>query len=117
MIVLDLPFPPSANNMHTVVRGRKIASKAYRGWKDEAAWAARLAKAERLSGLVEVTIELVAPDRRRRDCDNAIKPVLDALVSAHLIDGDDARFVRKVSSEWVSDGPACRATVRQTVRT
>lgn len=117
MIVLDLPFPPSVNNMHTVVRGRKIVSKAYRGWKDEAAWAAKLAKVERMSGPVDIAIEIVAPDRRRRDCDNAIKPVVDALVSARLIDGDDARFVRKVSSEWVSVGPACRVTIRPIERT
>ena len=47
----------------------------------------------------------------------ADKPVLDALVSARLIDGDDARFVRKVSSEWVSAGPACRVTIRPIERT
>lgn len=116
MIVLDLPFPPSANNMHTVIRGRKIASKAYRAWKEEAAWAAKLAKADPIHGPVEVAIEIVAPDRRRRDCDNAIKPVLDALVSANLIDGDDGRFVRTVSSSWVSMGPPCRVTVHPTNR-
>jgi Holliday junction resolvase RusA-like endonuclease len=117
MIVLDLPFPPSANNMHTVIRGRKALSKSYIAWKSEAAWAAKLAKVGRVAGPVEVAIEIVAPDRRRRDCDNAIKPVVDALVSARLIDGDDARFVRKVSSEWVSVGPACRVTIRPIERT
>jgi hypothetical protein len=32
-----------------------------------------------LSGPLDLRLELYPPDRRRRDCDNAQKPVLDAL--------------------------------------
>lgn len=89
-----LPFPPSINNYHrAIMRGRyprQIISRDGRAFQN--ACYALLRKAPRLVGCrYAVELELTAPDRRKRDLDNRVKPVLDALVKAKIVE-DDSLF-------------------------
>lgn len=43
---------------------------------------------ERMEGMLSIRIEYYPPDNRRRDIDNIIKPILDALQHAHLFEDD-----------------------------
>lgn len=89
MIRLQLPFPPSVNQITAVVRGRKITSKRGREYRKEALEAIRQQFSDRaLTGRLHVVIELYPPDRRRRDVDNSNKAPLDALTCAGVYEDD-----------------------------
>jgi Holliday junction resolvase RusA-like endonuclease len=107
---ITLPFPTSLNANSKKFKGARM-SEAYRNWRDAARIELLAQRPKRISGPVTVEIILVAPDRRIRDGDNLVKPVLD-LLKRHLIDEDNNRIVKKHSAEWVEHGPACTVTVR-----
>lgn len=78
---LELPYPPTTNNLYATVRGRRVLSKAGREYKATTAW---LVKARRqgalpLGGRLGFRMIVHCPDRRRRDLSNLLKVVEDAL--------------------------------------
>ena len=88
-LTLELPWPPTANHLHTVARGRKIKSATGRAYDNEVAWrittdrranpeAWRPTRTDRLA----VTLDAYAPDNRRRDLDNLSKAINDAVAAA-----------------------------------
>ncbi|MBC7351925.1 MAG: RusA family crossover junction endodeoxyribonuclease [Thermogutta sp.] len=96
-VTIDLPWPPTANRYWRNVNGRMVLSRdgrRYREAVDGLVW-----KQFCESGPVgfgeshlELTIEAYPPDRRRRDLDNLLKPLLDALQHAGLF-ADDSQIV------------------------
>jgi len=102
MINIDLPFPPSLNNLFVNVPGRgRVTSKRYASWK-------RVAQTEilaqrggmavsRMGGPIDMTITLQRRGRRM-DIDNAAKAVIDVLVSMAVIDDD--RNVERLTLQW-----------------
>lgn len=89
MLRLQLPFPPSVNQITAVVRGRKITSKRGREYRKEAVEAIRRQyDGGPIAGRLHVIIELYPPDRRRRDCDNFSKATLDVLTCAGVYEDD-----------------------------
>jgi len=99
-----LPFPPSINTYFGIGGGRKILKSKGRKYRKEC-----LAVMNEL-GLQElnldchfgVTITLNPPCNRKRDVDNFLKPVLDALTHASFWSDDslvdDLRVIRGVKS-------------------
>ena len=88
----ELPLPPTAN--HRLIpakvgnRIRLITGPRMRAWKDEAARA--LGTPETTFGveLVRLEVALKWPDRRRRDLDGPVKPLLDCLTAAGVWEDD-----------------------------
>ena len=78
MINIRLPWPPTVNTYYTIARGRKILSKKGRDYKK---YAMPLWTGDLVSGQVEVNIEAHPPDKRKRDLDNILKPILDLLTN------------------------------------
>lgn len=112
-VVVNLPFPPSTNNATAVVRGRKIKSKAYRLWQDEAFGCAQRQLGEHpvpiVGGKYKLDIAVERPDRRRRDVANLEKACSDLLQLAGIIRDDcDAQ---SVTIRWASDEPVKDARV------
>ncbi|MGB0854887.1 MAG: RusA family crossover junction endodeoxyribonuclease [Pikeienuella sp.] len=108
---LTLPVPPSANRIWRKYRGRMVKSDEYRAWLDEAAWSVKAQRAgvETFgSNPVAVTIVSERP-HAARDVDNQIKPILDSLQHAGVIDDD--KHVQKVSAEWAGKGKSMTVTV------
>jgi crossover junction endodeoxyribonuclease RusA len=111
--VLDvvLPYPPSVNHYWRYARGRFYISPAGHSYRE--AVADILADCQKLRGPVALEIEVYPPDRRRRDLDNILKSVLDALEYAGAFD-DDAQvasiFVQR--KEVVREGK-CRVRLRK----
>lgn len=96
MTILVLPYPPSMNGYWRSLRtgrmaGRVLISERGRAFRKEVEAAARLQEIERLEGPLKMTLWLHPPDRRRRDIDNPIKPLLDALTHAGAW-GDDSQI-------------------------
>lgn len=87
-VVVTLPYPPTANNMHTVARGRKVKSTEYKAWRQNAEWSLVAQRVPKTCGPFHVRFYVTRPDRRARDLDNLTKPMLDAIKAAGLIDDD-----------------------------
>ncbi len=89
-----LPYPPSVNHLYSRWRGRVVKSAVGRRYAlrcAEHVWAARLGPPrwvppERLS----IEVHVHPPDRRRRDLDNILKALGDAVAAGLGI--DDARI-------------------------
>lgn len=87
MIVLSLPYPPSANNMYPTGRnGRRFLSDNGKSYHAEvhARVIEQLRSYPRLAGRLAVTIALNPPDKRRRDIANCEKAINDALTKANV---------------------------------
>ena len=101
-----VPFPPSLNRYYRTYRGRVTIAEAglnYRKEIDDLMYETGQQK----FGNRRVSVDIVAnpPDRRRRDLDNMLKAVLDALEHSKIYDNDsqidDLRIRR---GEVVKDG-------------
>ena len=106
-----ISFPPSTNDMFLNNKGRgkgRIKSHEYRLWIGLAGLELKRQKAVLHPGRNRIEIKL--DDRRQGDCDNRIKPTLDLLVAAGVIEGDQKKFVKGVSIEW-ADIDGCQVTI------
>lgn len=118
----DLPLPPSANRLFSIVRGitkagkpysKRIISKVYAAWREVAGWELKTQYMGRpvIQGRYELQI-IVSPDIKI-DIDNAVKAISDILVTMNIISDD--RHAEKVSVErskfWT--GPTrCKVYIR-----
>ena len=103
MLTLQLPFPPTTNNLFVNqrgARGGRFPSKGYKAWKARAAVAIRRQAPTPIKGAVMLNIQLGRPDRRRRDLSNYCKAIEDALVQHGLIEDDS--MVQALSMSWGS---------------
>lgn len=107
MLLYRLPWPPTVNNLYPVNKGRKLLSHEGRLYADTAAMClyAQGIPARPAQGPLTVTVELHAPDARRRDVDNYNKAILDALVRSHVVVDDNRKTIRRLEIEWGLDDP------------
>lgn len=84
---LVLPWPPSVNHYWRRVGARTLLSRGGRLYKEAVAAVALSERVRPLAGRLSVAVELYPPDRRRRDIDNSLKAILDAL-KGHAFDDD-----------------------------
>jgi len=91
-----LPYPPSANRMWRMVRVgrgmRMLLSREGRTYRARACAVLAGRVTHALAGRLRVVLTLHPPDRRKRDADNTMKAVGDALQDAGVI-VDDAQIV------------------------
>jgi crossover junction endodeoxyribonuclease RusA len=77
-ISFRLPYPPSMNHYWRRVGNKTIISRGGREYRVKVV--SLLADfSEPLQGPLKIVISLRPPDRRRRDVDNVLKPMLDAI--------------------------------------
>ena len=79
MIEMVLPYPPSANRIWRMFRGRMVISREGRAFRGRVCSVLAAMGAQMMTGPLVVEIDLYPPDRRRRDCDNTLKASLDAI--------------------------------------
>lgn len=75
---ISLPYPPSINNYYRNFNGRIIISKAGREYRQLVESLMR-DFGQPMEGKLAVRIEMHPPDNKRRDVDNVLKSLLDAL--------------------------------------
>lgn len=100
-VVIDLPRPPSVNNLTTnhPVHGR-VPTPRYASWLRAAGNELNGQKPGRVDGAYELTLLVgIVNDKRRRDLGNLEKAVSDLLVEHHVI-ADDS-LARRIVIEWV----------------
>jgi Holliday junction resolvase RusA-like endonuclease len=93
MIELELPFPPSVNHYYRRVGPRMLISREGRRYQERVCASLAGLGICRLSGPLQVEIEIYPPDRRRHDSDNTLKALLDSLQHGGLY-GDDNQIVK-----------------------
>lgn len=89
MIKINLPYPPTVNH-YWGQRGkiRFLTAKA-RQFRDDVITEVVSNKLDNnLACDLEMWVELTPPDRRKRDIDNTLKPILDALEHANVYTND-----------------------------
>lgn len=100
-----LPWPPSVNQCFANVPGKgRVKTKAYKDWRYQAGWLIKIsmAKAPKM-GRYSVKIEATRQGKRRRDIDNFIKPIVDALVESGVVP-DDCQM-QHCQATWVAGLP------------
>jgi len=115
-LYFDLPMPPSTNSIWRGGKGgRHYLSLKYKNWRTEAGLLVNTqAKGKRIAGPFAVQIDAFRPDKRRRDIDNLIKPVLD-LIAHHGVTDDDCEC-QSVEARWVKNGVGIWVAVRPCTR-
>jgi len=107
--VVWLPFPPATNNLYLNVGKRRVRTKRYDAWIESAHAALALQRAGSLSGPYQFSMIVERPDRRKRDLDGLLKPVLDLCVKAGLTPDDS--LCQRIVAHWQSLEPVKDAQV------
>lgn len=106
----ELPMPPSTNKLFATVGKKRIKTRNYRLWIEEAGWLINAQRTEAGAIGEPVNVSLRAPrQNKRHDIDNTIKPSLDLLVRMNVLVDDS--IVQRVTAEWVSDSEPFTVTV------
>lgn len=87
---MRLPYPPQANHLYTVARGRKILTQAARDYKEACGWEAKAQGAIQIAGPLKVMVDVYRP-RRSGDLDNVLKVLMDSLTG--ICWQDDSQIV------------------------
>ncbi|MDD5599430.1 MAG: RusA family crossover junction endodeoxyribonuclease [Victivallaceae bacterium] len=93
----ELPYPPSVNHYYRHVGPRVLISRPGRKYREVVVARLRSYGIKPLDGGIELFLEAYPPDRRRRDLDNLLKCVLDAMQYAGAY-YDDSQIV-KITAE------------------
>lgn len=97
-VLLDLPCPPSVNEMFRNVRGRgRVKTRAYIDWRGHAGWVVTSQRPERIGGHVLIMMS-IERGSSSADIDNRVKAIFDLLVEHDVIDDD--RFVVGFAIAW-----------------
>jgi crossover junction endodeoxyribonuclease RusA len=109
---LSLSYPPTVNNLYkNAGRKGRVKSDAYNSWLQEALLLLRAQRPVPHVGSFRATIVLTRPDRRRRDIDNTVKAILDALKKGGVIEDDSLAQSITVAWAWQEVAPGGSVTV------
>lgn len=111
--------PSKKNSRITLRNGKTIPSKTFQAWHSDTIW--ELAKQMQLQKFpnqpaecpLSITIQFVHGSLRRRDSDNGVSSVLDALTDAGILKDDNWEIVRElhVQNYYCKNDPCCNITI------
>lgn len=88
---VDLPLPPSSNNLYANARGRgRVKAGPYKAWLYTAGWGLKLRRAAPVRGWYALFVRV--PLKMRGDNHNRFKALGDLLVQHGLVDDDRFEF-------------------------
>lgn len=105
----ELPFPPSVNNLFANASKGRCKTEHYSAWLVTAGKLIMMQGRKHVHGHVALAVDLVKPDRRKRDLSNTLKAVEDLLVDMQVIEDDS--LIQALSVQWVDSGVPCVVTI------
>jgi hypothetical protein len=116
VVTLELPLPPSVNQTRRLdAFGNRARHQFYlRTDLHLSAYGPQPAPVRKITGRYAIAIQI--PEHSRLDLDNHCKVLLDYLVSREFVAGDDKRYLRRLTIEWVDaeQCPLCHVTITGT---
>ncbi len=113
MTIIDLPFPPSVNNLFLNGKHGRFRSQKYDSWIMEAGAEIMRQRPSKVAGQVALSFEFQeGRDKRKRDITNLVKAPEDLLVKHGIIEADDGSIVREVFARWNEQVVGVRVTIR-----
>lgn len=91
MLEIELPHPPSVNHYWRHCKGRHFISKEGREYRQYVTIAVKNSRIDMIRKPVKLAVEIEwhPPDRRRRDVDNIVKALFDALQHGGAVEDDN----------------------------
>lgn len=112
MTRIELPFPPSVNNLYINTTRGRMKSAGYKMWFAEASL--RVKDSHRLGlGHYSISICCRRPDQRKRDLANLEKAVSDLLVEHGVVQDDS--LCERLTMQWDDTMPEECVVVVQAV--
>jgi crossover junction endodeoxyribonuclease RusA len=110
-ISIELPFPPSVNHYWGQSGKRRYIGKKGKQFREEVITIVEKEKIRTLFGRLAVHVNLYPPDRRKRDVDNCMKSLLDALEHGGCYENDSQIDELHIIRKEVIKGGMCIVTV------
>jgi crossover junction endodeoxyribonuclease RusA len=107
MIKLELPYPPSVNHYWGQSGKNKFLGKKGKEFRIAVAEACLDAEVVALEGRLSLHVSLYPPDHRKRDVDNVLKPLLDAMEHAGCFENDNQIDELHIIRREVEKGGSC----------
>jgi crossover junction endodeoxyribonuclease RusA len=112
MLNLFLPYPPSVNTYWNFNGSRRFLTAKANKFKADVFSAFVLSEHKGFqSQRVSLTVHLYPPDKRVRDIDNVLKPLLDAFTQAGVFDDDSQVDRLLVVRKQQQKGGGCRVII------
>ncbi|HDA7431526.1 TPA: RusA family crossover junction endodeoxyribonuclease, partial [Staphylococcus aureus] len=109
---VNMPFPPSTNNLFINVAKGRIPSARYADWRQEAGWSLKAQRPRSIKGPVILKyLFQEGQDRRKRDIGNLEKAATDLLVEHKVIESDDNTIVRAIALGWSKNVTGARVEI------
>ena len=103
-VKFSLELPPTLNNLYVHNQyGHKFIGSKGQAWLDAAIWSIKGKVKKPLDPPVKMVVRLYYRDLRRRDNDNYLKLVNDAVVRAGLIEDDNWQIIKLLTVEGFLD--------------
>ena len=99
--ISGLPFPPSVNHYWRHVGHRTLISRTGRAYRQQVLYDVQQLGLRAITGPIKLEVIATRPDRRRRDVDNLLKSLLDALDHAEVYEDDSQ--IQDLRITWECD--------------
>ena len=99
--ISGLAFPPSVNHYWRHVNGRTLISYKGRAYRQQVLHDVQRSGLRALTGPIKLEAIVTRPDKRRRDVDNLLKSLLDALDHADVYEDDSQ--IHDLRIDWKCD--------------
>jgi len=99
--ISGLPFPPSVNHYWRNIGYSTLISRAGRAYRQQVLHDVEQLELPLIAGPIRLEVIVTRPDRRRRDLDNLLKSLLDALDHADVYEDDSQ--IQDLRIRWRCD--------------
>jgi crossover junction endodeoxyribonuclease RusA len=107
-LLLNLPFPPSVNTYWGFQGSHRFLTNKAKEFKTNCLKSFLASNHQGFgASRLKVCVELYAPDRRKRDIDNHVKSLLDALCQAGAFDDDSQIDHLTIVRKQIWNGGLC----------